>query len=125
MTRSLVMAAILATLIGAPAAVACEKCVPQGQKDPNGGGPYSSAICWTIASGSWSYCWASGSTCSTGDPENACPLPGSGGQCAESGGIIVCVENPEMMTDPAGRCRGTDVQGRCTTRPALTMSFLQ
>lgn len=119
MSRLLLVVAVGVVLFSASSLAACEKCVPKGEKDPNGGGPYSSAICWTIDSGTWAYCWGGATNCTGDDPENSCPTSG-GGQCAElAGGGEVCVYNIDLREDPAdpvGRCSTADVQGRCGGR---------
>lgn len=128
MSRSFLVVAVAVLLFGASSLVACEQCVPKGSKDPNGGGPYNSAICWTIDSGDKAYCWGGNTTCSGQDPENSCPI-GGGGQCVElSGGGTVCVYNPDPIladpADPAGLCLTADLNGRCVGRQRQIASLL-
>lgn len=124
MRRSILVCTVLLVLVIGPSVLACEYCIRKGSLDPNGGGPYSSAICWTSNSGGWSYCWGGDTDCTGSDPENTCPTAGGSGCLTMSNGETICVENPEPLVAPPAGCRGTDVQGRCAGRRAsatLTM----
>ena len=99
------------TLLGAPALLACEDCIPKGALDPNGSGPYSSAICWSRDSGVWSWCVGGSVVCSGGNYGSDCPVPGSGGgsECGDH-----CVQNPTLRSREAAQtCKSVDLSGRC------------
>lgn len=120
MNRRLLFVVSVVTLLAAPALFACETCIPKGVRDPNGGGPYGSALCWTSSSGILSYCWGGDLVCTGADPENSCPTAGGGG-CT-----IACPENPELRSAAVDRrCDTVDVSGRCTDVRRNHVSFLR
>jgi hypothetical protein len=116
--RKLLFFVLLLTLCCAPALFACESCVAKGQKDPNGGGPYGSALCWTGGGGVWSWCIGGNLLCDGGDPEGTCA---GGGNCGNS-----CVENPVLRSSPTAekKCNVVDVSGRCGGGRKNQFSFL-
>src|SRR5437016_14127361 len=94
MKRSLFVLVVSVTLFGAPALFGCEKCIPKGNLDPNGNGPYSTGICWTIDTGSYVSCYGTSTSCTTTSGDG-CP---AGGQCQSELG---CILNPESIQPPA------------------------
>ena len=116
--RRFLVAVVVLSLFAAGAVDACEQCIPKGSRDPDGGGPYNSAICWTISSGGWSSCVGGDTKCSGDDLENSCPVGGGPGCITFNDGRTLCPENPEpVVSEPLDRCRATDVAGRCVARP--------
>lgn len=104
---------ILIILCGA-SSFACESCVDKGSLDPNGGGPYNSAICWTSSGGQWSWCVGGNTTC-TGGTDGSC---GGSDVCVDPGSS--CILNPASFNGaegPVKKC-AVDVSGACSIRGA-------
>lgn len=125
MSRLFLVVAVVAALFSAPALIACEKCVSKGSLDPNGGGPYNSAICWTASNGGWSWCVGGNTSCTGDDTENVCPEGGATNCITLSNGNTICFQVREPnASEPLGRCGGTDLQGRCDARSTRMASLL-
>lgn len=122
MKRTVLVLGILIVLCSTPALFGCESCVPKGSKDPNGNGPYSGAICWTSASGEWSWCYGGNTNC-TGDTDGSC----GGGQCVEPGLAGSCVLHPMSFDGPAGQVKtcAVDASGACSSRAIARPSVLR
>lgn len=120
MTRLLRVVVVLIVVAAAPVLFACEKCVKKGELDPNGGGPYSTAICWSGDIYQWSWCSGGILACTGGDPEDVCPVSG-GANCGDH-----CVENPDSIVrrGPARECGNVDLAGRCHAGEEAALSFL-
>ena len=120
MKRILLVFFVSTAMLCAAVILACDLCVPQGQLDPQGGGPYSSAICWTTTDGSGPYSWCVGgdSYCSYYGSDGSCPV--QGGSCTDPGG---CIQNPQSVVVQHPRC-DIDVSGRCGTQSMLSAGFL-
>lgn len=130
MKRLVMIVLALATFAATPAVFACEKCIDKGSKDPNGGGPYNSAICWTADDGGWTYCIGGNTKCDGGSFGNSCPV--SGGQCHEESPSD-CVLNQTMsirvpvtshVTRPIKKCVA-DLTGACAVGVSAPVSFLR
>jgi hypothetical protein len=130
MKKWLLLFSLVVVVLASPAAYACESCVPKGTKDPDGGGPYNNAICWTHDEGLYSYCWGGDVTCGGyGDPENSCPLKEP--VCADEFDPkclpILEVQWEDSVSGVAAAAQencSVDVARRCEDGPARRLTFV-
>ena len=118
MKSFVIFSALTVALLLGPELSACESCVPKGTKDPDGNGPYASAICWTTDTGNYSWCVGGNVVCSGGNPEGSCPS--AKGRCSDDGsGGQVCIYDVEPLKAPLDDCSFSDIQGRCAGKPLI------
>jgi hypothetical protein len=118
--KRLLLLVVVITLFAVPQLLACESCVPAGSRDPMGGGPYSSAICWTSDSGQWSWCVGGSSNCTGDDPENVCPV---GTSCPPDSQHCGPIHKDPLLTTSYKGCDAVDEAGRCAGKRQLTPSL--
>lgn len=124
MIRRSMFVVFVLTVFAAPTLFACESCVAKGSRDPLGGGPYNSALCWTSDGGPWTYCWGGSLICNGGSIDASCPASDEG-NCAENVEDCVLTQWSRSSRAADRECDGADVAGRCLTARRTQASFLR